>query len=253
MALTPESLITGVCLTSGAAAHGFDPRARPGVNVTAQPPRADVLVSLDSAQRMMPALAWVRLVPTSQTPRDGICRLVDDLRRRRLKAYVASADDELVIALAMGPGVDAIAAASPLMAKEMLPRAQVEGIDFRAIDAFVPLTALPDLLASTPPSLPLWVTFGCPAVDHGDEEPAARFPETPLPRNGLGFESVETQRAYLTAALTFWATNAARSFVWCWDARPFPQFPARADLWPDTIAYRFGHHLNGRLRLREYP
>ena len=39
----------------------------------------------------------------------------------------------------------------------------------------------------------------------------------------------------------------ARSFVWCWDARPFPFFPARADIWGDAANYQYGHWLNGRL------
>jgi hypothetical protein len=35
--------------------------------------------------------------------------------------------------------------------------------------------------------------------------------------------------------------------VWCWDARPYPAFPARADVWTDAGAWRAGHWLNGRL------
>ncbi len=35
--------------------------------------------------------------------------------------------------------------------------------------------------------------------------------------------------------------------AWCWDARPFPFFPARSDLWGDAPNYRLGHWLNGRL------
>jgi hypothetical protein len=35
--------------------------------------------------------------------------------------------------------------------------------------------------------------------------------------------------------------------VWCWDARPFPFFPSRSDVWGDTENYEYGHWLNGRL------
>ena len=35
--------------------------------------------------------------------------------------------------------------------------------------------------------------------------------------------------------------------AWCWDARPFPAFPAREDVWADTSAWASGHWLNGRL------
>ena len=39
-----------------------------------------------------------------------------------------------------------------------------------------------------------------------------------------------------------------RSYVWCWDARPFPAFPLEADVWTDGANWHLGHWLNGRLR-----
>lgn len=39
----------------------------------------------------------------------------------------------------------------------------------------------------------------------------------------------------------------AATHVWCWDARPFPTFPARTDVWGDGANWRTGHWLNGRL------
>ena len=35
--------------------------------------------------------------------------------------------------------------------------------------------------------------------------------------------------------------------AWCWDARPYPAFPARAEVWADAGAWRAGHWLNGRM------
>jgi len=35
--------------------------------------------------------------------------------------------------------------------------------------------------------------------------------------------------------------------VWTWDARPYPDFPARADIWADALNWQFGHWLNGSL------
>jgi hypothetical protein len=35
--------------------------------------------------------------------------------------------------------------------------------------------------------------------------------------------------------------------AWCWDARPWPTFPAREDVWADAGGWRTGHWLNGRL------
>lgn len=41
----------------------------------------------------------------------------------------------------------------------------------------------------------------------------------------------------------------AESFVWCWDARPHPAFPARGDVWADGASWRRGHWLSGRAGL----
>jgi hypothetical protein len=41
--------------------------------------------------------------------------------------------------------------------------------------------------------------------------------------------------------------DAGRIFLWAWDARPYPQFPARADIWSDAPNYTRGHWLNGRV------
>ena len=41
--------------------------------------------------------------------------------------------------------------------------------------------------------------------------------------------------------------DADRRYVWAWDARPFPDFPARSDIWGDTANWEKGHWLNGRL------
>jgi hypothetical protein len=34
--------------------------------------------------------------------------------------------------------------------------------------------------------------------------------------------------------------------AWCWDARPFPDFPARTSVWADGPNWALGHWLNGR-------
>ncbi|WP_411816186.1 phage tail protein [Hyphococcus sp. DH-69] len=41
--------------------------------------------------------------------------------------------------------------------------------------------------------------------------------------------------------------DADRQYVYAWDARPFPDFPARSDIWGDTANWEKGHWLNGRL------
>jgi hypothetical protein len=41
--------------------------------------------------------------------------------------------------------------------------------------------------------------------------------------------------------------------LWAWDARPFPAFPARNDVWGDAENWRLGHWLNGRVGLAMLP
>ena len=35
--------------------------------------------------------------------------------------------------------------------------------------------------------------------------------------------------------------------AWTWDARPFPEFPARGDIWDDGANWALGHWLTGRV------
>ena len=41
--------------------------------------------------------------------------------------------------------------------------------------------------------------------------------------------------------------DPARIFLWAWDARPYPAFPALTSVWADGDNYETGHWLNGRL------
>jgi hypothetical protein len=113
----------------------------------------------------------------------------------------------------------------------------------------------------------LWLDeLGCPAVDKGANEPNVfvdpKSAESALPYYSNGERDDLIQRRFLEAHLAFWsdaANNPAslhyagrmvdtdNIYVWCWDARPFPFFPARADIWGDSANYTLGHWLNGRL------
>jgi GTA TIM-barrel-like domain/Putative phage tail protein len=119
--------------------------------------------------------------------------------------------------------------------------------------------------AWVPQSKPIWFCeLGCPAIDKGANRPNVFFDpkssESALPYYSNGERDDLIQRAFLQAQLNFWsdATNnpsvggarmvdTARIFAWCWDARPFPFFPALANVWGDAADYQFGHWLNGRL------
>jgi hypothetical protein len=118
-----------------------------------------------------------------------------------------------------------------------------------------------------PQSKPVWFTeLGCPAVDKGSNQPNVFFDpkssESHLPYYSNGGRDDLIQRRFLEAQLKFWSDPAnnpasaaysgamldtANIYLWCWDARPFPFFPAFANVWGDAPNYNLGHWLNGRL------
>jgi GTA TIM-barrel-like domain/Putative phage tail protein len=122
--------------------------------------------------------------------------------------------------------------------------------------------------AWVPQSKPFWFTeSGCPAVDKGTNAPNAfidaKSAESVLPPYSGGQQDDVIQHRYLKAMQDYWSVNGAtnpvstvysapmvaanRIFTWAWDARPFPAFPARTDLWSDGGNWPRGHWLNGRL------
>ncbi len=127
--------------------------------------------------------------------------------------------------------------------------------------------------AWVPQSKPVWFTeLGCPAVDKGANQPNVFYDpksaESALPYYSNGQRDDLIQRRFLEAHLKFWRDAAnnpsstvysgrmvdtANLYVWCWDARPFPFFPARDDVWGDAPNYTFGHWLNGRLGAVQLP
>ncbi len=122
--------------------------------------------------------------------------------------------------------------------------------------------------AWVPQSKPFWFTeMGCPAVDKGTNAPSAfidvKSAESALPPYSGGQQDDLMQHRYLTALQDYWGTSgthnpissvygssmvaAGRLFTWAWDARPFPAFPARTDVWSDGANWARGHWLNGRI------
>ncbi len=108
--------------------------------------------------------------------------------------------------------------------------------------------------------------LGCPAVDKGANQPNVFYDpkssESFFPYYSSGERDDLIQRRFLEAHLNYWrdpANNPLSSVygapmldadhlcVWCWDARPYPFFPARDDVWGDAANYATGHWLNGRL------
>ena len=118
--------------------------------------------------------------------------------------------------------------------------------------------------AWVPKSKPIrLIEFGCGAVDKGANAPNLfvdeKSAESSLPPFSDGSADALGQRRALEAVLAMLADPDANpvspvyggpmieeASAWCWDARPFPDFPARAAVWTDAPNWRLGHWLNGR-------
>lgn len=118
-----------------------------------------------------------------------------------------------------------------------------------------------------PQSKPIWFTeFGCAAIDKGTNEPNKfldpKSSESALPAYSNGRRDDLIQMQYLRAVLDYWddpvrnpvsteyggtMIDLDRAHVWAWDARPFPHFPANAEVWADGANYARGHWLTGRV------
>jgi len=125
--------------------------------------------------------------------------------------------------------------------------------------------------AFVPQSKPVWLTeVGCPAVDKGANQPNV-FPDTKssdggLPHFSSGRRDDLMQRRYLETVLGGFdpqsTAGAIRNplsavyggrmiepssiYLWTWDARPYPVFPAARTVWSDAIHWETGHWLTGR-------
>jgi hypothetical protein len=124
-----------------------------------------------------------------------------------------------------------------------------------------------------PRSKPIWFTeLGCPAVDKGPNQPNVfvdpKSTESFVPYFSSGMRSDLAPRRFLSAHMGHWLPGTTgfedgrnplsdvyggrmvdpqRIYLWCWDARPFPAFPAQGGVWSDGGNWHRGHWLNGRL------
>lgn len=117
-----------------------------------------------------------------------------------------------------------------------------------------------------PQSKPILFTeLGCAAIDKGPNQPNVfldpKSSESQPPYFSGAFRDDRAQRSFLEVHHRFWndpANNPVSSltgqpmvdtsqiYVYAWDARPFPDFPARGDVWADAENWTTGHWLNGR-------
>ncbi|MBX3531658.1 MAG: glycoside hydrolase/phage tail family protein, partial [Rhizobiaceae bacterium] len=127
--------------------------------------------------------------------------------------------------------------------------------------------------AWVPGGKPIWLTeLGCPAVDRGPNQPNvfpdAKSSEGAVPHFSTGGRSDAALFAFGLAHVDHWdgqadsfdaAANPVsgvydgrmvdpdRLYFWAWDARPFPAFPNRGDVWGDGANWIAGHWLTGRI------
>ncbi|MEM7613422.1 MAG: glycoside hydrolase/phage tail family protein, partial [Pseudomonadota bacterium] len=122
-----------------------------------------------------------------------------------------------------------------------------------------------------PESKPIWFTeLGCPAVDKGTNQPNVfldpQSSENNLPYFSDGGQDRFIQRRYLQAMHSYWndlennpksrrydgqMIDMERAFVWAWDARPWPDYPQKLDVWSDGLNHARGHWISGRTQFVE--
>ncbi|MEM6899455.1 MAG: glycoside hydrolase/phage tail family protein [Pseudomonadota bacterium] len=109
-----------------------------------------------------------------------------------------------------------------------------------------------------PSSKPIRLSeIGFPAVDKGGNSPNLFYDpkssESAFPPYSSGTRDDLFHRSALTAAVDYWQAQTAieATYVWAWDARPWPVFPVREDIWSDGSNWSRGHWLNGRAGLSE--
>ncbi|GGB51042.1 hypothetical protein GCM10011316_23900 [Roseibium aquae] len=124
-----------------------------------------------------------------------------------------------------------------------------------------------------PKSKPVRFTeLGIPAIDRGANQPNVfvdpKSSESAVPYFSRGNRDDLMQRRALEAALSYWddrhpwlpmgdnpvspvyggrMVDGSGIYLWTWDARPYPAFPAFAHVWADGQNWDLGHWLTGRL------
>ncbi len=124
-----------------------------------------------------------------------------------------------------------------------------------------------------PESKPICFTeIGCPAIDKGPNQPNVfvdpKSSQSARPYYSNGQRDDVAQRRFIEAVTTYWDPAAPgadpalnpvsavygapmvdieETYIWTWDARPFPAFPFLINVWSDGANWELGHWLNGRL------
>ncbi len=110
--------------------------------------------------------------------------------------------------------------------------------------------------AWVPASKPIWFTeFGFPSVDGAINQPNVFYDPLSLdgafPRFSKGKMDIMAQRQGIAGTEAKWkgSTMIPRRFLWTWDARPYPYWPDRNDVWADGDLWKYGHWVTGKFGL----
>lgn len=116
-----------------------------------------------------------------------------------------------------------------------------------------------------PRGKPIWFTeYGFPTVNCATNQPNVfidlKSIESFAPYYSNRAVDRVVQRAAIEATEEFWGDAShnptspvygepmvERRFVWCWDARPYPFFPALTNVWSDGENFRLGHWIEGKI------
>lgn len=116
----------------------------------------------------------------------------------------------------------------------------------------------PDSLTTSwiPGSKKIWFTeFGFPSVDGATNQPNVFYDPTSsesfFPYHSRGQVDFRAQRTGIAGTRAKWQGSGMveRTFLWTWDARPFPYFPDLLDVWADGGVWITGHWVGGKLGL----
>lgn len=108
---------------------------------------------------------------------------------------------------------------------------------------------------------PIWFTeYGFPSVDGAANQPNVFYDpssiESFFPRASKGRVDFRAQRQALSASEDFLEARNQESgksdlvphrFVWTWDARPYPYWPALSEVWADYRLWKTGHWIQGKI------
>lgn len=106
-----------------------------------------------------------------------------------------------------------------------------------------------------PKMKPIWFTeFGFPSMHMATNTPNVFWnPKSTsgnVPKKSSGKPDFAIQMRAIQGTLEYWQQKSnivQNMFLWSWDARPFPYYPKRIDIWSDGDVWSRGHWVNGKV------